>query len=432
MSKVGQWLDLTRQNGMALGLVNTYAMIQRLNLDFSSTTIIHVAGSNGKGSACSLMAASLTLSGISNLMFSSPHVSRIEERFRIDGKPISNDLFQSLLKEIYEAATGKEGHENIELTFFETTFLIAILGAINSNVEYMIIETGLGGRLDATRCIPADACLLTSISCEHTDILGETLELITSEKAAIARPDKPIIIRDMEEDNFKKAVLIQCKNAGDESIGEMKSPALPYFVKIPKNSNIKDEAEILVQELFTIMDLPVSNISQAKNELRWPARMQLVKSDSNMFLLDAAHNPSGLLRVLPELKQNIKNLSPVIDKKQTWTLIYGTSPQKNLQEMLDYVSQLCSPIPPNKICLTRPLGGRYPGVDTSILAQYQWPVDEVEEFDDAEKVLDYLSQNNPSNNGLIVSLGSLYLQGNILNHLGLDSDEELSILPKQS
>ena len=160
--------------------------------------------------------------------------------------------------------------------------------------------------------------------------------------------------------------------------------------------------------------------------------MQLVKSDSNMFLLDAAHNPSGLLRVLPELKQNIKNLSPVIDKKQTWTLIYGTSPQKNLQEMLDYVSQLCSPIPPNKICLTRPLGGRYPGVDTSILAQYQWPVDEVEEFDDAEKVLDYLSQNNPSNNGLIVSLGSLYLQGNILNHLGLDSDEELSILPKQS
>jgi len=432
MSEVSQWLDLTRQNGMALGLVNTYAMIQRLNLDFSSTKIIHVAGSNGKGSACSLMAASLTLSGISNLMFSSPHVSRIEERFRIDCKPISNELFLSLLGEIYEAATGKEGHENIELTFFETTFLIAILCAVKSNVEFIIIETGLGGRLDATRCIPADACLLTSISCEHTDILGDTLEQITSEKAAIARPNKPIIIRDMEDENFKKAVLIQCQNAGDESIGEMKNPALPYFVKIPKNCSIKDEAEILVQELFSIMDLSVKNIPLAKNELRWPARMQLVKSDSNMFLLDAAHNPSGLLRVLPELKQNIKNLSPVIDKKQTWTLIYGTSPQKDLQEMLDSVSQLCSPIPPNKICLTRPLGGRYPGVDTSILAQYQWPIDEVEEFDNAEKVLDYLSQNNPSNNGLIVSLGSLYLQGNILNHLGLDSDEELSILPKQS
>ena len=296
----------------------------------------------------------------------------------------------------------------------------------------MIIETGLGGRLDATRCIPADACLLTSISCEHTEILGETLEQITSEKAAIARPNKPIIIRDMEEENFKKAVLIECEDAGDESIGEMKNPAFPFFVKIPKNSNIKDEAEILVRELFSIMDLPVKNISQAKNELRWPARMQLIKSASNMFLLDAAHNPSGLLRVLPELKQNINNLSPIIDKKRTWTLIYGTSPQKNLHEMLDYVSQLFSPIPPNKVCLTTPLGGRYPGVDTSILAQYQWPIDEVEEFANAEEVIDYLLQNNPSNNGLIVSLGSLYLQGNILNHLGLDSDEELSILPKQS
>ena len=160
--------------------------------------------------------------------------------------------------------------------------------------------------------------------------------------------------------------------------------------------------------------------------------MQLVRAESNLFLLDAAHNPSGLLRVLPELKENIKNLSPITDNNQNWTLIYGTSPQKNLYEMLDYVSQLCSPIPPNKICLTKPLGGRYPGVDTSILAHYQWPIDEVKEFDNAEKVLDYLSQYNPSENGLIVSLGSLYLQGNILNYLGLDSDEELSILPKQS
>ena len=432
MSKLSRWLDLTRQNGMALGLANTYAMIQRMKLDFSSTKIIHVAGSNGKGSACSLMAASLTLSGRSNLRFSSPHVSRIEERFRIDGKPISRELFNSLLEEIHEAATDKTEQENIELTFFETTFLISALCAIRSNVEFMIVETGLGGRLDATRCIPADACLLTSISCEHTEILGATLEKIASEKAAIARPNKPIIIRDMENENFKKAVLMQCKNAGDESIGEIKGPALPHFVKIPNNYNIKDEAEILVQELFTIMNLPIENISQAKNILRWPARMQLVRADSNLFLLDAAHNPSGLLRVLPELKENIKNLSPIIDNNQNWTLIYGTSPQKNLHEMLDYVSQLCSPIPPNKICLTKPLGGRYPGVDTSILAQYQWPIDEVKEFDNAEKVLDYLSQYNPSENGLVVSLGSLYLQGNILNYLGLDSDEELSILPKQS
>ena len=113
-----------------------------------------------------------------------------------------------------------------------------------------------------------------------------------------------------------------------------------------------------------------------------------------------------------------------------------TGPWGPLVSILFYFGDLrsagCSPNPPNKICLTRPLGGRYPGVDTSILAQYKWPIDDVKEFENAEMVFEYLSKFEASDNGLIVSLGSLYLQGNILNYLGLDSDEELSILPKQS
>ena len=431
MPNAKQWLDLTRNNGMSLGLTNTHAMIERLNLDFSNMKVIHVAGSNGKGTACSLMAASLTLSGVSNLMYTSPHVSRIEERFRVNSVPISRQLFDSILEEIHETAQGKDGLESIVLTFFETTFLISALCANRTNVEVMIIETGLGGRLDATRCIPADICLLTSISCEHTDILGDTLEQITAEKAAIARPNKPIVVRDMADEEFTKSVLFECENAGDESIGEEKSPAMPYFVSIPRDKNIKDEAEILVKKLFQIMGLSVQYLEQAKDKVRWPARMQLIEKESNLFLLDAAHNPSGLLRVLPELIEKIKTLSPVVDGKQVWTLIFGTSPQKELDEMLSYISQLCDQIPPTKIYLTKPLGGRYPGIETQLLAQYEWPIENIIQFESAEKVLQSLYQNNPSSNGLIVSLGSLYLQGNFLKHLGLDSDEELSILPKQ-
>jgi dihydrofolate synthase/folylpolyglutamate synthase len=431
MPNAKQWLDLTRDNGMSLGLTNTHAMIERLNLDFSNMKVIHVAGSNGKGTACSLMAASLTLSGVSNLMYTSPHVSRIEERFRVNSVPISRQLFDSILEEIHETAQGKDGLRSIVLTFFETTFLIAALCANRTNVEVMIVETGLGGRLDATRCIPADICLLTSISCEHTDILGDTLEQITAEKAAIARPNKPIVVRDMADEGFTKSVLFECKNAGDESIGEEKSPAIPYFVSIPGDKNIKDEAEILVKKLFQIMGLSVQYLEQAKDEVRWPARMQLIEKESNLFLLDAAHNPSGLLRVLPELIEKIKTLSPVVDGKQIWTLIFGTSPQKELDEMLSYVSQLCDKIPPTKIYLTKPLGGRYPGIETQLLAQYEWPIENILQFENAEKVLQSLYQNSFSSNGLIVSLGSLYLQGNFLKHLGLDSDEELSILPKQ-
>lgn len=427
-----QWLDLTRQNGMSLGLKNTHTLIQRLNVDFNSTKIIHVAGSNGKGTACSLMAATLTLSGITNLMFTSPHVSRIEERFRLDSRPISQELFHSVLEELYEATRGKSERENIELTFFEATFLISVICAVRTNVEVIIVETGLGGRLDATRCIPADVCMLTSISCEHTEILGETLAEVAAEKAAIARPNKPIIIRDMEEKSFKESVLFQCNNAGDESIGELKSPAIPHFMSIPKNCSIKDEAEILVKKLFEIMNLPIQHLENAKRLVKWPARMHLVEQKSNLYLLDAAHNPSGLLRVLPELIQKIKSESPIINDKLIWTLIFGTSPQKELDLMMESISALCVEIPPVRICLTKPLGGRYPGVETELLRRYDWPIENVHEFENVDKVLHYLERDESFSNGLIVSLGSLYLQGNILKNLGLDSDEELSILPKQS
>jgi dihydrofolate synthase/folylpolyglutamate synthase len=432
MPNAKQWLDLTHNNGMSLGLANTHAMIERMNLDFSNMKVIHVAGSNGKGTACSLMAASLTLSGVSNLMFTSPHVSRIEERFRLNGVPISQELFDSMLEDIYEISQNKEDQESIVLTFFEVTFLIGVLCAVRTNVEIMIVETGLGGRLDATRCVPADACLLTSISCEHTNILGETLGEVAAEKAAIARPNKPIIVRDMGDESFRESVLFQCQNAGDESIGERKEPAIPFFVQIPTNCNVKDEAELLVKKLFELINLPLQDLVDAKNLVKWPARMHFIEEKSNLFLLDAAHNPSGLERVLPELIDSIKNLSPMVDNKSIWTLIFGTSPQKELDEMLDYVSQLCSSIPPIRIYLTKPLGGRYPGVDTELLARHEWQIKDVQQFENAENILEILLQKDPSYNGLIVSIGSLYLQGNILKNLGLDSDEELSILPKQS
>ena len=82
----------------------------------------------------------------------------------------------------------------------------------------IILETGLGGRFDATRCVPADICLLTSITCEHTDVLGDKIEDIASEKAAIARPDKPIIIRDMKSLKFRNAVLYEVENAGNVNL----------------------------------------------------------------------------------------------------------------------------------------------------------------------------------------------------------------------
>ena len=109
-------------------LKNTHEMIQRLDLDLQQKKIIHVAGSNGKGTACALMSASLTLSGYSNLLFTSPHVSRGRKR-RIDCKPISKDDFDFALKEIYHLSKGETESDLIKLTFFEVTFLVSLICA---------------------------------------------------------------------------------------------------------------------------------------------------------------------------------------------------------------------------------------------------------------------------------------------------------------
>ncbi len=426
MSNVRQWLESTRQNGMSLDLKSTIQMIERLDINFDSMKVIHVAGSNGKGSACALMAASLTLSGITNLMFSSPHISRVEERVRLNCAPIDKTLFESALQEIYNSSLERNGEEKIILTFFEVTFLISLLCAKYSKIEILILETGLGGRLDATRCVPADACLLTSITREHSDILGQNIEQIIAEKAAIARPDKPIIAREMKVERYRDTVQYQVDNAGNKEIGEISKPAHVKFIHIPEGYTVKQETELLVNELFNSIDLPTSYIELANRKLSWPARLQLITSKSNKYLLDAAHNPSGLARVLPELSKII------LENSSNWVLLFGTSPQTEMDKMIDLIFDLCNRNPPKLVCLTKPHGGRYPGVETKFLSRYKWPIEDVLEFENASDSLEFLTEQAPKNFDLIVSIGSLYLQGNILHELGLDGDEHLSILPKQS
>ena len=160
------------------------------------------------------MAASLSLNGTQNVLFTSPHVARIEERIRRNGCPISPQEFDEALERIHHAANGDEFNSVIELTFFEVTYLVSMVRSVGSSV--LILETGLGGRLDATRSGPATASLVTSVSLEHTDILGSNLPTIAQEKVAITRPHCPVIIRDPENQDVRQAMLNEVLNAGNE------------------------------------------------------------------------------------------------------------------------------------------------------------------------------------------------------------------------
>ena len=146
------WLEMTKETGMSLGLQNTSQLLKLLDLNVSNTTIIHVAGSNGKGTLCALLATNFTLIEQSNVLFSSPHLCRVEERIRVGGVPVRAEDFDEAVTMIQLVSLTS----NIIPTFFEVTFLAAMIIASKTNAKFLILETGLGGRLDATRCAPAD------------------------------------------------------------------------------------------------------------------------------------------------------------------------------------------------------------------------------------------------------------------------------------
>lgn len=418
------WLEMTKETGMALGLQNTSQLLKLLDLNLSNTTIIHVAGSNGKGTLCALLATNFTLLDHSNVLFSSPHLCRVEERIRVGGVPVGADVFDEAVKMIQLVSLAS----NIAPTFFEVTFLAAMIIASEQNVRFLILETGLGGRLDATRCAPADLALLTSISLEHTDILGGDINQIIKEKAAIARPGKPIIARVMNTIDYQKIVEEVAQNCYQSLIDVGKQPAQCHFIEIPDGTTARKEAHMLAEQALAILSQK-SVLEDAEELLNWPGRLQRLSLPSgHKMILEAAHNPTGLDKIIPELI----NLISTEYSMQKTCLIFATSPQQNMTAMMDGIATICDKIGNIELILTKPHGGRYPGVEPKILLQYPWPTTEIHHYQHVRDALEMLLQKEPEKCGTILAIGSLYLQGNILTYLGLDEDNDLSLIPKDS
>ena len=424
MTEIRKWLEDSKRIGMSLGLENTHKALTKLSLDLSNTTIIHVAGSNGKGTTCAMISVALTIAGHDNILFSSPHLCRVEERIRLNGVPISDDKFDDAINQVRDICDQL----SITLTFFEITYICSKIIASQNNVEYLILETGLGGRLDATRCSKADVCLLTSITKEHSDILGQDIYQIIAEKAAIARPNKPLIVRRMHYEEFTQTVEKIAYNCGQEHLGESSGIAQCKYVAINDETSVLGEAEILASAVLTELKLGQDAIKMAKEVLNWPGRLQLINVDSQLFLLDSGHNPSGLSRVKPQLCEMIQRYSA----NGKWNLLFATSPQNDLAQMMEIVNDIIQQENCETIVLTKPLGGRYPGVEPSKLENMISQSNNIISTDSPSEALEYLLSKSSDINGLIVSFGSLYLQGNILTHLGLDSDENLSLIAKPS
>ena len=408
MSDIRQWLEQTKRRGMKLGLERVHAAHKSLIQSYDAT-IIHVAGSNGKGTACALMATHLNRLNKTTVMFTSPHLVHLEERIRIDGRPISEQQFDIYLSQIQQT----ELDSGIELTFFEVTFLASCLCVRDLNPDVFIVETGLGGRFDATRILPADLCLLTSIQLEHRDILGDTLAEIAAEKAAIARPQKPMFVRDIEDTEARSAVENEAHNAGQEPLGEIPSPANVEWITIDSKSSMKEEALMLVKVALSHLNFKMDSIDESMQSLNWPGRMQHIEPMSwgGSLFVDAAHNPSGLKRVLPSITERVAS-------KMEWCLVFGCTPQDDLDAFVQPLLDLCKKHPPSNILLTVPQTGRYPGVSFSELRRLDWSCEQAIIHAptpyEAKLSLEHLQPE------YTLAIGSLYLIGELFEALEIN------------
>ena len=419
------WLESTKSKGMALGLDNTAKAIAALELPSPTYETVHVAGSNGKGTTIATLGAALTAAGLPHIAFTSPHLVRVEERVRLNGTPIASATFDEALASVHAMATRTD----IALTFFETTLLVALVVAADQQPDVLLLETGLGGRLDATRAVPADVAVITSLSLEHTDLLGDTLEAIAGEKAAIARPGKPLIVRAVGDPPARAQIEDIANNAGNRTIDGTQGPADLHWVEVPDEATYFDEANLLAAAAWKHLECADADGWNEIRGLRWPGRMQEVhsKGSGNVWLLEGAHNPSGM-------EVSCRELLGAARWKQPWVLLLGSTPQADMDAMLTPLVNLCRQHPPAAVVLTEPQFGRYPGVlcpdlETALLNQGVETTMSLPQPDDAVAWIERRAGEVGAAHN-VLCIGSLYLQGNVLQALGADDDEALAIVAK--
>ena len=407
---------------MALGLDTTRQLLVALGRpDLRPATVIHVAGSNGKGTVCALLAATAQAEGRTTLLFTSPHVARIEERIRVNGRPVNTDVFDEAVLRVKACAEDL----GLEPTFFETTMLVAWAVSDAVDAQVVVQETGLGGRLDATRATKADLAVVTSISVEHADLLGTTRAEVMVEKAAIARPGRPMVLRDPEDAAVLAAARRTAEHAGTYDL-DAKGPASEVIVvPIPDGFGVREEATRLTHAACEALGWSTDGLADRATKVRWPARAQWVEaSGCGPMLIDAAHNPSGLARALPGLWSSFQARIGA----GGWRLLFGTSPQTDLNAMLLPLLERCRLSHPDDVLLVAPEGGRMDGVPPGLLADLPWSsLNGVVPMHSVKQAVEHMrAEPRPT-----LVLGSLYLAGNILAELGLDTDDDLSLLPSQ-
>lgn len=284
---------------------------------------IHVAGTNGKGSTCSMLASILTESGEKVGLFTSPHIRDFRERIRINGEMISEEYV------INQTAVFRSNELDFAPSFFEMSFLMALLYFQQEKCTVCVIETGLGGRLDATNVITPLISVITNISIEHTQFLGNTITSIAREKAGIIKENVPVVIGETEGESSRVFLEVATGKHAPIVFADQENRTIPS--DFPLIGAYQRRNYCTVQSTLHVLanDFPVTLEHLRKGLLNlahnsgFYGRLQVVDQEP-LTLFDVSHNPAGIRETLSAIRE--------LNKGQL-LIVYGTSADKDLGEI---------------------------------------------------------------------------------------------------
>ena len=395
---VGFFSLLSKKRGSRFGLDCITSLCNALNNPQRAFKSIHIAGTNGKGSTATKIAKALTYEGYTVGLFTSPHISTIRERFVINGETISKDDFSKLFQKVHSVSL----EHNLEPTYFEYCTALGFLYFQEKNVDYAVLETGLGGRLDATTiCVPL-LTVITSISLDHTDILGTTIEKIAHEKAGIIKSNVPCVIGPTVPYDIIKSVA-------------SKLSAQLYSVTAECNDYELENTEIARLSLQVLSEKIPLSLESIKNGIKAvpPLRFERLKSlDVHAIIIDVGHNPDGIKRLFERVHREFG--------QRKITSLFGTSKEKDVQAALALIVQES-----NAMCFIQANSERACNAqDLYVLAHELDDKKEKAFFFEIEKGLKWALAHTDKESLLLI-FGSFFIMSDIRKLLGLDQEVDL-------
>lgn len=402
-------------------LEHTKTFLKRLGNPAADRKIVHVAGTNGKGSVCAYLQAILMAEGKRTGFFTSPHLVSVNERIRVDNIQIDNETFLKVFRKVLKIVRQmvEDGIEHP--SYFEFLFGMGMTAFAETDVEYIILETGLGGRLDATNAIDNPALvIITSISLDHTAILGDTIEKIAGEKAGIIKPGVPVFF---DGSSKKAAEVIKAKAAElgvscrevTKNAYEIQEVHRKYIAFSRRSAYDKDvifqvpmcgcyqamNAELALEAseyLLAGEEIHMDRWKEALAELHWEGRMERVGAH---ITVDGAHNPGAMEAFV----ESVKALDE--SERGEMVLLFSAVSDKKYDQMIEY---LCENLDVKAYVVTQIEDER--GVPAEELADVfrrytDRPVYCKERLEDAVRT----AMNERGETGEIYCLGSLYLVG---------------------